>query len=217
MYQADGATPVEDAHTIMVTNERSGTSVTTILGSCGEAGKYSVVLLDAATNNAAQVGDLFTLEAVDNCGGTRAYAREVVTLDQIVAQRTRIDTKEGEGVPSASTSQLSADDYFPCVGETIEIRGGIRDRYGTPVHDVIVSFYSDRGAGDVIAGSPDITEANGYADARMTTLVPGTCHIWADLEWRGSALTVGPSQGIQWSGASGVERATWGSIKALYK
>jgi hypothetical protein len=216
MYQVDGVTPVADAHTIMVANGRSGVNITTTLGSCGEVGKYSVVFMDYETSNAAQVGDVFTVQAIDNLGEIRALRSHVVAVEQVMASKARVDILAGTGVPNSSASQIGTEDCFPCVGETVGIVAHINDCYGTPVPDVVVHFRSDRGLNDVITESPDVTDANGYADAKMTSVLPGTGHIWADIEWHGSSLTIGPSEGIHWSGASATQTTTWGKIKTLY-
>lgn len=217
MYMADGVTPVTDAHTIIVTNTRTAVSVTTELGSGDELGKYSAVFIDYQTNNAAQVGDLLTIESFDSLDEIRASRNRIATVDEVLAGKARVDLVEGTHPPSEPTSYVAAQNVFPCVSETIEIFAWINDSYGNPVSGAVVHFSSDRGLADVVTESPDTTDANGCAHAKITTAVPGISHLWADVEWFGYWLTLGPSEGIEWGGASATEATTWGNIKALFR
>jgi hypothetical protein len=117
------------------------------------------------------------------------------------------------GVPCAGTSPVWADPEFPCAGDTIGIYVIVRDCYGTPLVGVEVNFYSDRGGDDTIIGSPTITNVEGFAGARMTSVVPGECHAFVIC----MGVTLGPSGVVSWGGASAAEHTTWGNIKSLYR
>jgi hypothetical protein len=119
----------------------------------------------------------------------------------------------GAGVPCAGTSSVWAQHYTPCVGDTVEIYGILKDCYDTPLVGKTITFYSSRGATDQIIGPSPVTDSKGFAKSKITTVVAGTCQVYFVI-W---GVIIGPSPAIDWSGASSVGATTWGSIKAQFK
>ena len=128
-----------------------------------------------------------------------------------------MSTGAAAGVPCVGTSTIMPGAMNPCIGEIIEVNAQISDCYGTPVQGAVVYFESSREGQDVFYGSPDTTGVLGHAEATMTSAYPGYCSLYADVEWSGYWITIGPSVTFEWSGASDVERLTWGRIKSLYR
>jgi len=119
----------------------------------------------------------------------------------------------GEGVPCAGTSTVWAQNYSPCVGDTVEIYGIVKDCYENPLQGRTVTFYTSRGSTDQIIGPSPVTDSKGFAKSKVTTAVGGTCQIYYEVQ----GTIVGPSPSVGWDGASPVGYATWGLIKALYR
>jgi hypothetical protein len=117
------------------------------------------------------------------------------------------------GVPCPGTCIVWAEEYLPCIGDTIGIYVIVRDCYGMDLPGKVVDFYSMRGADDTIIGSPGVTDAHGFAEAKMTTAIPGDCQFYVICQ----SVVLSPGRDIQWSGASPVESTTWGRVKTLFK
>ena len=119
----------------------------------------------------------------------------------------------GECALCNCTSSVSARSYIPCVGDTVEIYARIIDCYCTPLGGKSVTFYSMRGADDQILEMTVLTDTNGVAESKITTMVPGVSQVYAMVQ----GIHIGPSPAINWSGASSADASTWGSIKAQFK
>jgi len=111
------------------------------------------------------------------------------------------------------TSSVWAQSYTPCVGDTVEISACIVDCYCTPLVGKPVTFYSTRGADEQILGMTVLTDTNGMAESKITTMVPGVSQVYVEV----LGVHIGPSLAINWSGASSVDASTWGQIKAQFR
>ena len=111
------------------------------------------------------------------------------------------------------TPSVWAGSYTACVGDTVEIYARIIDCYCTPLVGRSVTFYSTRGADDRILGMTVLTDTNGVAESKITTMVPGASQFYVVVQ----GVYVGPSPAINWSGASSVAASTWGQVKAQFK
>ena len=117
------------------------------------------------------------------------------------------------GVPCGGTSKVWAGSYSPCVGDTVEIFALVKDCYDNVLPNKSTTFYSTRGATDTIIGPETVTDKSGIARAKITSLAPGACRVYAVV----TGVQLWSSPEMAWSGASWCEAATWGSIKSLYR
>jgi hypothetical protein len=110
------------------------------------------------------------------------------------------------GIPVAANCELWASPDTAEVRDTIDLYVVVRDLYGEVIPGMSCDFFSDRGATDVIIGTPDESDGDGVASARITTVYEpffSESHITVDIE----GVTVGPIT-IYWECRAGVEPAT---------
>ncbi len=124
-----------------------------------------------------------------------------------------VSVPAGQDLGCDCTCLVWAKSYTPCVGDTVEIYALVRDCYCVPRSGATVSFYSTRGSNDEIIGATAMTDSDGLAKSRITTVIPGTCHVYGVVY----GITIGPTPVIDWSGATSDEATTWGQIKAQFK
>lgn len=110
------------------------------------------------------------------------------------------------GVPVASTSSIWVVPDTTEAGDTVDVYVVIRDVYGEPIPDLPCTFYSDRPDTDIVIGSPDVTDIDGAAQARVTRNgnfypnIPRLSHISVDCE----GVVIGPVT-VAWLCMSGVD------------
>jgi hypothetical protein len=120
------------------------------------------------------------------------------------------------GVPVASTSSIWVEPDTSEVGDTVDVYVVIRDVYGEPIADLACDFITDRPDTDVVIGSPDVTDINGAAQARVTRSgnfyppVAHLSHVTVDCE----GVIIGPVT-VAWMCMSGVGDGRAG-VMALY-
>jgi hypothetical protein len=101
------------------------------------------------------------------------------------------------GVPCAGTSDVWAETYSADAGDTVELYVIVRDCYGQPLSNRVCNFYTDRGAQDIIIGSPLTTDVNGFAQVEVVTPFPGQSEIGVSS----GGVALGPaSQVLVWTG-----------------
>jgi hypothetical protein len=122
------------------------------------------------------------------------------------------------GVPVASTSTLWADPDTTKLSDTTTVYIIVRDVYGEPIRDLECFFYSDRVGVDFFVGSPDTTDIDGLAQARLGSNqfnfwpnVPQVAHITVDCE----GVVIGPIS-VYWLCRAGVDGRP-GDALALYQ
>jgi hypothetical protein len=119
------------------------------------------------------------------------------------------------GVPCCGVSWLDPENDSPCVGESVDLDILVRDCYGSPLPGIVVDVRSSRGSDDVISGSPDTTDADGHAEASITSTVAG--QSWLSMDFEGYGFGCDNIATIGWSGASGTAVSAWGAVKGLYR
>ena len=122
------------------------------------------------------------------------------------------------GVPGASTSTLWADQDTLKLNDTTTVYIIVRDVYGEPLPDLECFFYSDRVGVDFFIGSPDTSDIDGFAQARLWSNqfnfwpnVPQVAHITVDCE----GVVIGPIN-VYWLCRAGVDDGR-GAALALYQ
>lgn len=107
------------------------------------------------------------------------------------------------GIPVAANCELWASPDTAEVRDTVDLFVVVRDLYGEVIPGMSCDFFSDRGATDVVMGTPDVSDENGMASARITTVYEpffSHSHITVDID--GTAL--GPIT-VYWECRSGVD------------
>ncbi|MFZ1948401.1 MAG: FlgD immunoglobulin-like domain containing protein [bacterium] len=107
------------------------------------------------------------------------------------------------GIPVAANCELWASPDTAEVRDTIDLYVVVRDLYGEVIPGMSCDFFSDRGATDVIIGTPDESDEDGLASARITTVYEpffSVSHITVDIE----GVTIGPIS-LYWECRAGVD------------
>jgi len=111
------------------------------------------------------------------------------------------------GVPVSSNCTLWADPDTTKLSDTTTVYLIARNVYGEPVSDAECFFYSDRVGMDVFIGSPDTTDLDGLAHARLASNqsnfwpnIPEVAHITVDCE----GVVIGPIS-VYWLCRAGVD------------
>jgi hypothetical protein len=113
------------------------------------------------------------------------------------------------GLPPAAWAGIPVSPYcdFWAVPDTADVRDTIdiyliaRDLYGELIVGLTCDFYSDRGPTDIILDSPDVTDINGFAQARITTTYE-PCFSESHLTVEGAGAVIGPIT-VYWRARAG--------------
>ncbi|MFP4459763.1 MAG: Ig-like domain-containing protein [Candidatus Zixiibacteriota bacterium] len=90
--------------------------------------------------------------------------------------------------------EIGADTYSATVGDLVTIYAIVRDTEGAPMEDVSVAFTSDRDE-DIIDTSPVTTDADGRAEATLSTTIEGLSNISIAAD----TFTLGAIDPISWA------------------
>lgn len=107
------------------------------------------------------------------------------------------------GIPVSSNCELWLEPDTLEVRDTADVYVVVRDLYGEVIPGLTCDFISDRGPTDVVIGTPDVTDDNGFAQARVTTVyepVFSVSHITVDVE----DVIIGPVN-LYWRCRAGVD------------
>jgi hypothetical protein len=120
------------------------------------------------------------------------------------------------GIPVSSYCELWVEPDTLEVRDTADVFVILRDVYGELIPGLSCDFISDRGPTDIIIGTPNVSDENGLAQVRVTTVYEpffSTSHITVDVE----DVIIGPVS-LFWMCRAGVDVGDGGMARpALWK
>jgi len=117
------------------------------------------------------------------------------------------------GVPVSTYCEIWVEPDTLEVSDTADVYVIVRDLYAEVIPGLTCDFFSDRGPTDIILGSPDVTDLNGLASARLTTTYEpffSQSHITVEVE----GVVLGPVT-ISWECRAGVDAGDLPAVPAL--